>query len=147
MGQCTADHLWRVEKKKPFLQHFLVAGFPYSYHNMILSNTVLLAFLTLASGSALKPANKSSTSWACPEYGWDFVGADITAYADIMSWQECGRICHEHKTCSHWTWTIPNYPRPENERNVCLLKNGEGSGHFSGAGISGQEWCVSCENI
>ena len=38
----------------------------------------------------LQPANKSSTYWACPEYGLNFVGYDITHYENINSWQECG---------------------------------------------------------
>ena len=35
--------------------------------------------------------HKSSNSWACPEYGLDFLGSDITHYENIPSWQECGK--------------------------------------------------------
>ena len=40
----------------------------------------------------LQLANKSSTSWACPEYALGFYGDDITKYNDIPSWQECGKL-------------------------------------------------------
>ena len=39
----------------------------------------------------LQPANKSSTYWACPEYGLNFEGHDITHYDNIPTWQECGK--------------------------------------------------------
>ena len=39
----------------------------------------------------LQPSNKSSTSWACPEYGLGFYGFEITQYENIPSWQECGK--------------------------------------------------------
>ena len=55
---------------------------------------LLAASLVLATPLAsedLQPANKSSNSWACPEYGLDFYGNDITYYEDIPTWQECGK--------------------------------------------------------
>ena len=64
---------------------------------MILPVVLLLAAplvsatpLDLASED-LQPSNKSSTSWACPEYGLNFDGHDITHYENINSWQECGK--------------------------------------------------------
>ena len=49
---------------------------------------VLATPLDLASED-LQPANKSS--WACPEVGLDFYGHDITHFANIPSWQHCGK--------------------------------------------------------
>ena len=64
---------------------------------MILPVVLLLAAplvsatpLDLASED-LQPSNKSSTSWACPEYGLDFYSSPITVYSNILSWQECGK--------------------------------------------------------
>merc|ERR1712037_353809 len=100
---------------------------------------VLSTPLGLASED-LQPANKSSTSWACPEYGLDFYSSPITVYSNILSWQECGRLCHVHKTCSHWTW---GHPR-SNEPKRCGLKSGDGGAANNGNYISGEESCYTC---
>merc|ERR1719507_2596746 len=71
----------------------------------------------------LQPANKSTNSWACPEYGLDFYGNDITYYENTPTWQECGRLCHVHKFCSHWTW---NHPRSAFTPRRCWLESGDG---------------------
>ena len=45
----------------------------------------------LLASEDLQPANKSTTYWACPEYGLGYYGFDITQYENIDSWQECGK--------------------------------------------------------
>ena len=62
----------------------------------------VLLLATLASATPLapgdlqqqeqQPANRSSTSWACPEYALGFDGDDITHYNNIPSWEECGKL-------------------------------------------------------
>merc|ERR1711934_646424 len=99
--------------------------------------------LDLASDLAseeLQPSNKSSAYWACPEYSLAFHGNDITQYQNIHSWQECGRLCHVHKTCSHWTWDHARSDHP----NKCWLKSGDGGAANDGYNISGQESCYTC---
>merc|ERR1719500_242551 len=102
---------------------------------------VLATPLGLASED-LQPANMSSTYWACPEYGLGYYGFDITQYENIDSWQECGRICHEHKTCSHWTWAHPRSELPHPKR--CWLKSGDGGAGSDGSKVSGAESCYTC---
>merc|ERR1719341_1914159 len=102
---------------------------------LLLLAAPLASATPLVSGD-LQPANKSSTDWACPEYGLDFHLYDITHYDNINSWQECGRICHEHKTCSHWSW---DHPRSDRSSKKCHLKNGDGDARKDGSFISGQE--------
>merc|ERR1719500_983635 len=104
------------------------------------SSLVLATPLGLASED-LQPANKSTTYWACPEYGLDFYGNDITHYENINSWQECGRRCHVHKTCSHWSW---DHPRSGRWPKRCWLKSGDGGAENNGRVISGQESCFTC---
>merc|ERR1712010_85356 len=117
---------------------------------VLLSRMIFPAVLLLAASLVsatplasedLQPANKSSTSWACPEYALDLSGHDITQYENIPSWQECGRLCHVHKTCSHWTW---NHPRSTYVPWRCLLKSGDGGSYNNGNGISGAESCYTC---
>merc|ERR1712126_41091 len=107
---------------------------------MIFTAVLLLASFFLASTTSLA-SNKSSTSWACPEYGLDFHGSDITHYENIHSWQECGRLCHVHKTCSHWKW---DHPRSTYRPRRCFLKSGDGGATNNGNGISGEESCYTC---
>merc|ERR1712001_521241 len=106
---------------------------PRNYEGMIFPAVLLLVSpLVLATPLAsedLQPANKSSTSWACPEYGLAFDGNDITIYDNIPSWQECGRLCNVHKTCSHWTWSCP---RPTYFPRTCWLKSGDGGAENNG---------------
>merc|ERR1712045_506532 len=116
---------------------------------LIMSRMVFPAVLLLAAplviatplaSEDLQPANKSSNSWACPEYGLDFYGNDITYYEDIPTWQECGRLCYVHKFCSHWSWA---HPRSDHPRR-CFLKNGDGGARNDGSLISGEESCKTC---
>ena len=45
-----------------------------------------------------QPANRSSTSWACPEYALNLFGHDIIHIDKIPSWQECGKLgCSLHR--------------------------------------------------
>ena len=135
---------------------------------MLLLSAPLVLVTPLVSDD-LQPVNKSSNSWACPEYGLDFYGNDITYYENIPTWQECGkeklmeiihqdikkinerldgnwpspgRLCYVHKFCSHWTWVHPR-SGAQNPRR-CLLKNGDGGAHNDGTVISGEESCKSC---
>ena len=61
---------------------------------LLLSAPLVLATPLGLASEDLQPANKSSTYWACPEYGLNFwsVGNDITHYENINSWQECGKL-------------------------------------------------------
>merc|ERR1719350_791671 len=100
---------------------------------------VLLLAASLVSATPLasedlQPANKSSNSWACPEYGLVFNNIGITLYDNIPSWQECGRLCHVHKTCSHWSWS---YPRSTYYPRRCWLKGSEAGAENDGDFISG----------
>merc|ERR1712037_701308 len=92
---------------------------------MIFPAVLLLAApLVLATPLAsedLQPANKSSNSWACPEYGLDFYGNDITYYENIPTWQECGSL---------WTWVHPRSGSDHPRR--CFLKNRDGGAHNDG---------------
>merc|ERR1719341_1460905 len=99
----------------------------------------LVSATPLLASEDLQPANKSSTSWACPEYGLAIGGSDITSYDNIPSWTECGRLCHVHKTCSHWTW---GHTRSPYYARMCFLKSGEGRveiDDLTGEAISGEE--------
>ena len=61
---------------------------------LLLAASLVSATPLLASDLAsedLQPANKSTTYWACPEYGLGYYGFDITQYENIDSWQECGK--------------------------------------------------------
>merc|ERR1712126_49607 len=109
---------------------------------MIFTAVLLLASFFLAATSP-QPANKSSTSWACPEYGLDFDGSDITHYDNIANWQNCARLCHMSKTCSHWSW---DYPRSTVTPNRCYLKSGDSGATYSGNTISGEESCNCCND-
>merc|ERR1712210_93444 len=88
----------------------------------------------------LKPANKSSSSWACPEYGLAFWSPAITFYDNIPSWQECGSLCHVNELCSHWTW---NHPRSFGTPRRCWLFSGDGGAHNDGNCISGGDSCTT----
>jgi len=102
----------------------------------------LVSATPLLASEDLQPANKSSTYWACPEYGFNFGGYDITHYDNIHSWQECGALCHAHKTCTHWVW---NYPRSSYGPWTCWMKSGDGGAENNGGFISGEESCyTSC---
>merc|ERR1719350_2613593 len=104
----------------------------------------LVSATPLLASEDLQPANKSSTSWACPEYRVDFnpgVGNDITYYDNIPSWQECGRLCHVHKTCNNWVWAPP---RAEDIHMRCWLKAGDGNAVINGNRIGGDESCYTC---
>merc|ERR1719278_948947 len=101
---------------------------------MIFPAVLLLAASLVMASKDLQPANKSSTSWACPEYALGFNGFDITYNDNIPSWQECGRLCHVHKTCSHWEW---NHPRSHYVPRRCWLKTGDGGAGYFVDTISG----------
>merc|ERR1711973_157794 len=82
-----------------------------------------------------KSANKSSTSWQCPEYAYNFNGNDITVYQGISTWQECGDLCHKHKACSHWTWNVPR-ASSHHAPYLCYLKYSDHGHAFDGQTIS-----------
>merc|ERR1711934_125894 len=107
---------------------------------MLLLVASLVSATPLASED-LQPANKSSHSWACPEYVLAFKGNDITYYDNIPSWQECGRLCHVHKTCSHWEWM---HTRSTYHAWRCLLKSGDGGAAHDSNSMSGEESCYTC---
>merc|ERR1712037_33901 len=123
--------------------------------SMNLSAVLMLTSSLLASGSALassdlQPANSSThslshpihpTSWDCPEYGLNIYGNDITSYSNISSWQECGRLCYAHETCSHWSWTIPRCPGCSNAKR-CWLHNSDGGIEYDGDHITGAKSCT-----
>eukprot|EP00091_Calanus_sinicus_P014689 TRINITY_DN32320_c0_g1_i1.p1 TRINITY_DN32320_c0_g1~~TRINITY_DN32320_c0_g1_i1.p1 ORF type:complete len:137 (-),score=18.10 TRINITY_DN32320_c0_g1_i1:87-452(-) len=86
--------------------------------------------------------NTTKNFWACPEYGLDIPGDIITYYDHIYSWQECGRICHEHKTCVFWTWNINR--RPSGATSRCYLQNSDLNARTYSGTIVGAESCYSC---
>merc|ERR1711990_223071 len=116
-----------------------------------LESRMYFAVLMLASSMATplasedlqqQPANKSSTYWACPEYGMNFNnGRDIADYDSISSWQECGHLCHMYKTCTHWTWS---HPRSNYHPRRCFLKSGDDYPQNDGRFFSGEESCYNC---
>ena len=50
-----------------------------------------LVFAIPLASEDLQPANKSSNSLACPEYGLSWYGHDITYYENVPTWQMCGK--------------------------------------------------------
>ena len=81
-----------------------------SLFRMITPIFTLLASATLTSGSP-QPANKSSTSWSCPEYAVDFIHGDITHYDNIATWQECGKLLQLRYliySIPHTRWDLPS---------------------------------------
>ena len=37
---------------------------------------------------------------------------------NVLTWEECGNLCHEHQDCLMWTW---NVPLNSGIRNLCVL--------------------------
>ena len=59
-----------------------------------------------------------------------------------------GEMCHQHKTCSHWTWIVPRSSMGRGY--TCCLKNSDGGARWQGNTISGEESCyksTTCDNV
>ena len=56
-----------------------------------------------------------------PQYG-RYMPADyfIEKHDAVYSWEACGQLCHQHKTCLTWSW---NVPLNDGAHNYCNLYN------------------------
>jgi len=77
---------------------------------------------------------------ACVEYNTDYLGNDIEHYSNVWTWEQCGKICHAHKTCNYWTW-IPKGDRGDSF--YCYLKSSNSGIRHSVEALSGHESCYN----
>ena len=43
----------------------------------------------------------------------------VEEHHNVYSWQDCGRACHEHKTCLSWTWNTPVNEQHDGVGHIC----------------------------
>merc|ERR1719209_640649 len=80
----------------------------------------LLCLTCLVAGVVSGPA-RASTGEVCPMQGQDCAFHDITRANNVGTWQECAWQCNNHRTCTYWSWHLPD---ANVEPYGCWLKSG-----------------------
>ena len=89
--------------------------------------------MQILAGLERRPSEKSTGR--CVEYGIDYFGYDIDRIYNINHWSDCGQKCHDHRSCSYWTW-IPT-------ENKCCLKSSNSGWRIEVGHMSGSYDCLS----
>merc|ERR1719228_1250225 len=86
--------------------------------------------------------NETRSSWACPEFSLNFIGNNIEDIFNVYSWEHCGELCHQSKTCAFWVWHPPRLADSV-WRNVCILKSSDSGARNVDGIMAGRENCFS----
>ena len=83
---------------------------------------------------------------ACPEWDTDYDGNNITpgSIADLPetdTWEQCGQMCNDERSCTHWTW-LGNHVGDTFKRRCILKTSDNGVRSYAGV-VSGDGNCTS----
>ena len=101
---------------------------------LILGITVVASVSIGGPADNRQPRNKTSEN-ICVEWGFDYEGHDIDNVYNVNHWQDCARLCNEHRSCSFWSWVI-------NEKR-CIRKTSNEGRRPLGNFLSGAFDCLS----